>query len=919
MNTHAWLRRGSAGDKLKKEWKSDTPLPMADGGTMEAMTKDRLKGAAETLKNGGTVAGLICITAIGNNYSISGIRFQETRMEAAGRQFWSTNKGASAECPPAAPGMPSDGFWEENDPLFPAAWPAKCVLPVLIRDPASLPNSWQLLAMDEVVISFWKIVDFTQRRLDSMNKRLSETDVPEKEAEVLKKKVGEYEVLLENARKLARNVPISVEWFEDQAASDDRAVSLREENESLREHCGLSGWNKIAVIGGRRDRLKAAGLACGPDEVSTDMGKIKWGPGRQVTGPVAEKAIAIWNRAAQAPEVVDAIQFAQSRFGRDSPWEEYTKLIIVFGVCRSNAELRWAVETVNYEKEGGRRKGNHSNEELRKKASIINICLLRKKAIGGLMATFVQPAIDVVESLLPMQPNLKGEAEALKSLKRRYDNVQSFCHACAQEEKAAGNAAPGNLMQNLPKWCSLRCQRMLRQIMEGRKDGAFVGLCASPPKGGIGAIRFDPEIMQFKGFQDEIAEMKEDYDKWSQQRQGQTVAPGSSKDPPQTSEQQKKDPAAQEAEECDELVRVRGELASASKEVRMAHASMQVMPSTMLAITHAIQGSAAYKQASNNSSVHRVAMCYMVPCSWDAPRPGEGKQDRRSNLPMPLWVEDFESFVAACHALITAENENYAVVFTGRTKRGSAGMASEAGLAIESQIVDAFKKSEEKQAQTWRLKRITEIMSGQKGRSRGVIGASASRVEVVFLFYRGIWPSKMKSTVRTLIPGSTADDIWLNIPEVDFEAVPKMPYVVKKSVFEDSAWAAVSVANLPQQPDGDGDQNSDEEGAKGSKRTASGDKKSKKDAKKDDKKDDKKGGKKDDRKDGKKDGKKDDKRGGKEDERGRSTGAFSQARVTIDRADLRPPLCWPPLASPAVIPVAEWVCGGQLDRPDRGR
>ena len=124
----------------------------------------------------------------------------------------------------------------------------------------------------------------------------------------------------------------------------------------------------------------------------------------------------------------------------------------------------------------------------------------------------------------------------------------------------------------------------------------------------------------------------------------------------------------------------------------MAHASMQVMPTTNLAITHAIQGSAAYKQASNDSSVHRVAVCYMVPCSWDAPRPPTGKQDRRANLPMPLWVEDFESFVAACHTLVTPENENYAVVFAGRTKRGSAGMASEAGLAIETQILDAFKK-----------------------------------------------------------------------------------------------------------------------------------------------------------------------------------------------------------------------------------
>ena len=62
-------------------------------------------------------------------------------------------------------------------------------------------------------------------------------------------------------------------------------------------------------------------------------------------------------------------------------------------------------------------------------------------------------------------------------------------------------------------------------------------------------------------------------------------------------------------------------------------------------------------------------------------------------------------------------------------------MASEAGLAIEIQIIEAFKKSENKQAQTWRLKRFTEIMSTQRGRSCGLIGASGSRMEVVMFFF----------------------------------------------------------------------------------------------------------------------------------------------------------------------------------------
>ena len=118
MQSLPWLRKESAGARLKKEWSRDVPLLMDEGGTVETMTGQRKSNTAETFRSGGTVSGLVCLTSISNNFSVGGVRFQEQRMEAVGRQFWSTNKGASANQAPAAPGMPSDGFWDENDPLF---------------------------------------------------------------------------------------------------------------------------------------------------------------------------------------------------------------------------------------------------------------------------------------------------------------------------------------------------------------------------------------------------------------------------------------------------------------------------------------------------------------------------------------------------------------------------------------------------------------------------------------------------------------------------------------------------------------------------------------------------------------------------------------------------------------------------------
>ena len=57
------------------------------------------------------------------------------------------------------------------------------------------------------------------------------------------------------------------------------ALSRREEVEVLREHCGLTGWNRIAAIGGRRDELRKSGQESGPEEVATSLETVKWGPG----------------------------------------------------------------------------------------------------------------------------------------------------------------------------------------------------------------------------------------------------------------------------------------------------------------------------------------------------------------------------------------------------------------------------------------------------------------------------------------------------------------------------------------------------------------------------------------------------------------------------------------------------------------
>ena len=125
-------------------------------------------------------------------------------------------------------------------------------------------------------------------------------------------------------------------------------------------------------------------------------------------------------------------------------------------------------------------------------------------------------------------------------------------------------------------------------------------------------------------------------------------------------------------------------------------------------------------------------------------------------------------------------------------------------------------------------------------------------MEAVLFFYRGVWPSKLKATQRTMVVGSTGDDVWIDVPEANMEGVPKLPYIVKKTILEETAWAAVSVGQATTEAAA-GEQEvekseSDSDVGRGQKRNANDDKgkrdkdKSKKDKKEaeKDKKDDKK-------------------------------------------------------------------------------
>ena len=187
---------------------------------------------ATTLRAGGKVTALGCLTMLAHEVSLPSVGVDESRVEGLGRRFFAQKVAVVASGNPAeAPGGeapdvqlasiaggPDSMIFLKNHVLhFPKAWPDKCNLLVSFSDPSSLPGRFRLLCLDELVLSFWKLAGYAQYLLTSaeaeaqeMAKNTKENSQPNEEAlKKLQEVVSHRRALVEAARKLQRNVPLT--------------------------------------------------------------------------------------------------------------------------------------------------------------------------------------------------------------------------------------------------------------------------------------------------------------------------------------------------------------------------------------------------------------------------------------------------------------------------------------------------------------------------------------------------------------------------------------------------------------------------------------------------------------------------------------------------------------------------------------
>ena len=284
-----------------------------------------VKNRATTLRGRGRVTALCTLTSVSNELSLPNIGIDEERVEQLGRKFFCKPKAAArssgGETPATArsPGgeTPATDFWQHNEIHFPQSWPDKLTLPVSINDPGKFPLKYRLLALDEVVLAFWKMVGHVAGMVESSKAEVTKAkssggetpdDAAKKKITDCEQKFQVLEALMDSARRLHRNVPISFVFVESESARHAEAISLREEVESLREYVGLTGWHRVVIAGSKRDELRSSlKRSVKPEEVAAALATVRWGPGREMSSDVAEKLLLLYDRFANSKIIVDLI------------------------------------------------------------------------------------------------------------------------------------------------------------------------------------------------------------------------------------------------------------------------------------------------------------------------------------------------------------------------------------------------------------------------------------------------------------------------------------------------------------------------------------------------------------------------------------------------------------------------------------
>ena len=232
--------------------------------------------------------------------------------------------------------------------------------------------------------------------------------------------------LLEDARNLQRNVVFSFMHCPDEKTRYSEALSLREDIEILREFIGLTGWQRVVIVGSKRDEMRSAfKRAIKPEEVSESLKTVRWGPGREVSPDVAEKLLALYDKFSGSQFIIDIIIQGQRLLGRNSPFDEYSKLSIVAGRAGSITDIVWVMANMIEDQRSGK-VDSFAKADLQKKHGPISVYLTRKRILEGLTEKFLVPARTLAKEMVCAKPGFLEVEKDLQTFQEKFQKLELY-------------------------------------------------------------------------------------------------------------------------------------------------------------------------------------------------------------------------------------------------------------------------------------------------------------------------------------------------------------------------------------------------------------------------------------------------------------------------------------------------------------
>ena len=663
MNYLPWLKSGTHGSKIRQSWKTDKPLSVSEGGSVEALTPERFDKFKEFFQQGHTLTGLLCLTALHNEFDSKLFVQDPIQVEKLARILFTDGQAADAE----AKELLSDEWYNKHSFRFPASLSDKETIPVVVRDLSRFPATWRMLGMCEWVSAFWKTINRIGTMLAAAEADVEKGGLTPEQNEAAVATVDLLKGHLQKARNMQRNVVVNVTYCSSTSDHDfeNLVVAKRESLTILSDFAGIQGWNFVQLVGGRRDDiLKAAGKVTNEQIIASFKG-VTWSAGRVLTPVSCGKILNVYNMVRKTPGVQAWIQKAFAYWGRRSPLEQYTVLLALLSMGKDDAEVSLVIKSFVLERVAGTC-DSLSKTEIQKPTGMPNNWIIRHRAVAGALAQWLGAG----KATLAALPKTGANDKVLTAM-TRFGTVYGDYDTQFQED---GGMTP-EMKEILPTWVSVDLRSLVRNVFSGRRDCYWAASLSKPPRGGLKAVVWDGPLKEHLAA--DVKKIEDAFEAWKKAFVVEKVDEGPSEFEKALAEIGSKDggiaPASDEGVKT--LTNIRHEIQDQALTYKSHWCTLAPVPQAATEAVKLVQGSGAWQSTQTDG---RVAFVYALSQAFDREEPVAGERLYAARL----WDEDFTVFARTIDELVTKDNKHYAVILLGRQgQRQSTSLPSQYGIA----------------------------------------------------------------------------------------------------------------------------------------------------------------------------------------------------------------------------------------------